>query len=46
MALLHEGTVAMRVNNAPTPDEVAEGWVLTCQSVPTSAVLRIEYEQL
>jgi ferredoxin len=46
MALLHEGTVAMRVNNALTPDEVAEGWVLTCQSVPTSAVLRIEYEQL
>ncbi len=46
MALLHEGTVAMRVNNALTPDEVEEGWVLTCQSVPTSPSLRIEYEQL
>ncbi len=46
MALLHEGTVAMRVNNALTPDEVEEGWVLTCQSVPTSRSLRIEYERL
>ena len=46
MALLHEGTVAMRVNNALTPDEVEAGWVLTCQSVPTSTSLRIEYEQL
>ena len=46
MALLHEGSVAMRVNNALTPDEVAEGWVLTCQSVPTSSSVRIEYEPL
>jgi ferredoxin-NADP reductase len=46
MALLHEGSVAMRANDALTPDEVAEGWVLTCQSVPTSPRLRIEYEQL
>ena len=46
MALLHEGSVSMRVNNALTPDEVEEGWVLTCQSVPTSPSLRIEYEQL
>ncbi len=46
MALVHEGSVAMRVNNALTPEEVEEGWVLTCQSVPTSPSLRIEYEQL
>ncbi|MGO8870883.1 MAG: 2Fe-2S iron-sulfur cluster-binding protein [Acidimicrobiales bacterium] len=46
MALLHEGTVTMRVNNALTPDEVEEGWVLTCQSVPTSPSLRVEYERL
>jgi ferredoxin-NADP reductase len=46
MALLHEGTVAMRVNNALTPEEVEAGWVLTCQSVPTSPSLRVEYEQL
>ncbi len=31
-----EGSVQMHVNNAPTDDEVAEGWILTCQSVPTS----------
>ncbi len=46
MALLHEGSVAMRANSALTPDELAEGWVLTCQSVPTSPSVRIEYEQL
>jgi len=46
MALLHEGSVTMRANNALTSDEVDEGWVLTCQSVPTSPSLRIEYEQL
>jgi 3-ketosteroid 9alpha-monooxygenase subunit B len=46
MALLHEGSVSMRANNALTPDEVEEGWVLTCQSVPTGTSLRIEYEQL
>ena len=46
MALVHEGSVAMRVNDALTPDEVGDGWVLTCQSVPTSTTLRIEYEEL
>ena len=24
----------MRANNALTPEEVEEGWVLTCQSLP------------
>jgi len=46
MALLHEGSVTMRTNNALTPDEVAEGWILTCQSVPAGTSVRIEYEQL
>jgi len=46
MALLREGTVTMRANNALTPDEVDEGWVLTCQSVPTRSSLTIEYEPL
>lgn len=44
MAHLDEGTVTMRVNNALTPDEVDEGWILTCQSLPTSSVVRVEYE--
>ena len=36
MAQLVEGTVKMHVNDVLTDDEVAEGWVLTCQSVPTA----------
>lgn len=43
IARLVEGTVAMRVNDALDDDEVAEGWVLTCQSVPTSDVVHIRY---
>ena len=34
MAFLKEGSVRMRANNALTPEEVEEGWVLTCQSLP------------
>jgi 3-ketosteroid 9alpha-monooxygenase subunit B len=44
MAMLREGTVTMHVNNALTPDEVEEGWVLTCQSVPTSPSVTVVYE--
>jgi ferredoxin-NADP reductase len=46
MALLREGSVAMRVNNALTPDEVAEGWILTCQSLPSGSAVTVEYEAL
>jgi 3-ketosteroid 9alpha-monooxygenase subunit B len=46
MALVREGTVVMRVNDALEPDEVEEGWVLTCQSLPTSASLTVEFEPL
>lgn len=46
MALVRDGSVTMRVNDALDPDEVAQGWVLTCQSVPTSPSLTIEYEPL
>ena len=44
MAHLDEGSVTMRVNNALSADEVAAGWVLTCQSLPTSATLVIDYD--
>ena len=44
MALCKEGSARMRVNNALTPEEVAEGWVLTCQAIPDSAVITVEYE--
>jgi 3-ketosteroid 9alpha-monooxygenase subunit B len=44
MAKLVEGTVTMYVNNALTPEEVEEGWILTCQSVPVSSSVRVVYE--
>lgn len=44
MAMLHEGAARMRVNNALTPAEVEEGWVLTCQALPTGQAVTVEYE--
>jgi ferredoxin-NADP reductase len=44
MAHLDEGTVRMRVNNALTPEEVDDGWILTCQSVPTSERVTVDYD--
>jgi ferredoxin-NADP reductase len=44
MALVESGTVTMRVNNALTADEVEEGWVLTCQSIPTSREVVVNYD--
>jgi len=43
MARLLEGTASMHVNNALTEDEVADGWVLTCQAVPTSPLVHVAY---
>jgi ferredoxin-NADP reductase len=43
MARVLEGTASMKCNNALTADEVAEGWILTCQAVPTSASIRVRY---
>lgn len=43
IARLVEGTVEMRVNDALDDDEVAEGWILTCQSVPTSDTVHVRY---
>ena len=44
MARIVDGSVTMHVNNALTDDEVAEGWVLTCQSVPTTPAVSVVYE--
>jgi 3-ketosteroid 9alpha-monooxygenase subunit B len=44
MARLEVGEATMRVNNALTPDEVAEGWVLTCQGFPASTSATVVYE--
>jgi ferredoxin-NADP reductase len=44
MAHLDDGTATMRVNNALRPDEVDDGWVLTCQAVPQSRQLTVDYD--
>jgi ring-1,2-phenylacetyl-CoA epoxidase subunit PaaE len=38
------GTVNMVTNWALEPDDVAAGYVLTCQSEPTSAALTVDYD--
>lgn len=45
MALLTEGTATMRVNDALTEDEVDEGYVLTCQAVPDTANVTVNYDE-
>jgi 3-ketosteroid 9alpha-monooxygenase subunit B len=44
MARLTEGSARMLNNDALEDDEVEEGWVLTCQSLPTSRTVRVVYE--
>ena len=44
MAHLDRGTVTMRVNNALSDDELDEGWILTCQSIPNSSELAVSYD--
>jgi len=44
MARVVDGSVTMRVNDALTDDEVDEGWVLTCQSLPASPSVHVVYE--
>jgi len=45
LAHLDEGSVTMRANNALTADEVEAGWVLTCQSIPTSREVVVDYDR-
>jgi len=44
IARLTEGTARMRVNDALTDEEVADGYVLTCQSVPETPSVTVRYE--
>jgi ferredoxin len=44
MARLVQGSARMLNNDALDADEVDDGWVLTCQALPTSGMLRVEYE--
>jgi len=43
-AKLLEGTVEMDTNWALEPEEVEKGYVLTCQSHPTSDIVRLDYD--
>jgi len=44
MAHLDAGSVTMRANNALTAEDLEEGWILTCQSIPTSAQIVVNYD--
>ena len=44
MAHLDAGHATMRANNALSADEVAEGYVLTCQSLPFGETVVVNYE--
>jgi hypothetical protein len=45
MAKLIEGRATMRVNDALTEDEVAYGYVLTCQAIPDHSVVKVNYDE-
>lgn len=45
MALLTDGSATMRVNDALTEDEVDEGYVLTCQAVPDTSTVTVNYDE-
>jgi 3-ketosteroid 9alpha-monooxygenase subunit B len=44
MARITEGDAKMRANDALDDDEVAEGWVLTCQGEPVTPQITVVYE--
>lgn len=40
-----EGEVRMTSHHALTPDEIEEGWILSCQSHPVSPEVVISYDE-
>lgn len=44
MARLLEGEATMRTNEVLEDDEIADGYILTCQAVPDTASITVEYE--
>ena len=44
MAHLDVGTASMRLTNALTAEEVADGWALTCQAIPSSSELTLDHD--
>jgi ferredoxin-NADP reductase len=45
MAHVDAGRVTMRVNNALSAGEVEAGWVLTCQAIPISREVLVDYDR-
>ena len=43
-AKLIEGEVNMKVNYALEEDEVAAGYVLTCQSYPKTSIIKVDFD--
>ncbi len=43
-AKIIEGTAKMKINYALTDQEVEDGYVLTCQTVPTSPVVKVSFD--
>lgn len=46
LARVTEGTVTMKKNSILTEKEIAEGLILTCQAHPTSATIRVDYDDV
>jgi len=45
MALLVEGQVEMISNSVLNEDDLAQGWVLVCQSIACSPKLKLQYPE-
>lgn len=43
-AKLMEGEVDVLVNYGLEPDEIADGYILTCQAVPTSEIVKVDFD--
>ncbi|KUI34899.1 (2Fe-2S)-binding protein [Mycobacterium sp. IS-1590] len=44
MGKLTEGRATMRINDALDEDEVAEGYILTCQAIPETDTISVTYD--
>jgi 3-ketosteroid 9alpha-monooxygenase subunit B len=44
MGRLTEGSATMRANNVLQDDEIADGYILTCQGVPDTPSVTVYYE--
>ncbi len=44
-AVIEEGDVEMAINYGLTDDEVARGYILTCQSRPTTPTVTVDYDR-